>query len=250
MPIRGIRLLAHRGARLTSPENTLESFRRSRAEGADGIECDVRLTADGEPVLFHDEDGRRVAGSSRRIRAMRWKEVQELRVFGRHPVPHLDDALAFMADWPGAEIHFDLHEDDLRLVEALVRSLAASRLWERCFALDFYSKRRQLLHAKKLDGRTRVSVMPGEPWNIRASVGIGAESLCLGWDSPTTRLLYRAACLVYDVRPEIARLTAAGVPVTGGIANTAEDIRYVLAQGATGIWTDDLVLARSVLSAG
>jgi glycerophosphoryl diester phosphodiesterase len=54
-PIRPL-LLGHRGARAVPsiPENTLESFDRALADGCDGFEFDVRLTADGEAVICHD----------------------------------------------------------------------------------------------------------------------------------------------------------------------------------------------------
>lgn len=50
-------LLGHRGARTLKsiPENTLVSFDRALADGCDGFEFDVRLTADGEAVVCHDE---------------------------------------------------------------------------------------------------------------------------------------------------------------------------------------------------
>ncbi|NLI15414.1 MAG: glycerophosphodiester phosphodiesterase [candidate division Zixibacteria bacterium] len=47
-------LVGHRGASAYKPDNTLESFRQAIAEGADMIELDVRKTADGELVLYHD----------------------------------------------------------------------------------------------------------------------------------------------------------------------------------------------------
>jgi glycerophosphoryl diester phosphodiesterase len=49
-------LLGHRGARAVKsiPENTLASFDRALADGCDGFEFDVRLTADGEAVVCHD----------------------------------------------------------------------------------------------------------------------------------------------------------------------------------------------------
>src|SRR5579862_4241138 len=49
-------LLGHRGARAmkTIPENTLASFDQALADGCDGFEFDVRLTADGQPVVCHD----------------------------------------------------------------------------------------------------------------------------------------------------------------------------------------------------
>ena len=48
------RLIGHRGAKAVAPENTLASFRKAAEYGADCIEFDVRLCADGVPVIFHD----------------------------------------------------------------------------------------------------------------------------------------------------------------------------------------------------
>jgi glycerophosphoryl diester phosphodiesterase len=48
-------IVGHRGSSRRAPENTLGSFRLAFEEGADGIECDFRLTADGEIVCLHDE---------------------------------------------------------------------------------------------------------------------------------------------------------------------------------------------------
>jgi glycerophosphoryl diester phosphodiesterase len=49
-----VRVIGHRGASATHPENTLEAFRAAGAQGADGIELDVRRTADDVLVVFHD----------------------------------------------------------------------------------------------------------------------------------------------------------------------------------------------------
>jgi glycerophosphoryl diester phosphodiesterase len=49
-----MRVLGHRGARMTAPENTVEAFKAALALGADGVELDVRRTADGVLVCFHD----------------------------------------------------------------------------------------------------------------------------------------------------------------------------------------------------
>ena len=48
-------ILGHRGAPMEAAENTLASFQRALAEGADGVELDVRRTADGVLVVFHDD---------------------------------------------------------------------------------------------------------------------------------------------------------------------------------------------------
>jgi glycerophosphoryl diester phosphodiesterase len=45
---------AHRGGAALAPENTMAAFARGMAEGADGLEFDVRLSRDGVPVVHHD----------------------------------------------------------------------------------------------------------------------------------------------------------------------------------------------------
>lgn len=71
-------LLGHRGARAikTIPENTIRSFDRALADGCDGFEFDVRLTADGEAVICHDPEfnGIEIARASR-------QELKELPLF-------------------------------------------------------------------------------------------------------------------------------------------------------------------------
>src|SRR2546427_1676999 len=47
-------IIGHRGASAVAPENTLAAFARAFADGADGIELDVRLARDGVPVVMHD----------------------------------------------------------------------------------------------------------------------------------------------------------------------------------------------------
>ena len=63
-----VNVIAHRGANRHAPENTLEAFRIAVALGADGIELDVRATADGALVIHHDAhlpDGRAIADTAR-----------------------------------------------------------------------------------------------------------------------------------------------------------------------------------------
>lgn len=247
MPINGIKLYAHRGAMRTSPENTIESLERARGEGADGIEFDVQLSADGEPFLFHDDDARRVCGRAVPVASLRWRELKELKVFGRHAIPHLDDALAAVERWSGAELFVDLHQPSVSLAETAARRLAASSVASRAFVLDFYKSRRLLLAAKAAAPAVRLAVMPGPPWNVRPSCDLGAQAVSLGWDGGLTRVLYRTACALYDLPSRVVGAKARGVAVSGGIADTPDEVRYFLAQGMSGIWTNDLVMARRTL---
>src|ERR1700752_21781 len=60
-------IIGHRGASALAPENTMAAFRLAYDAGADGIEVDVRLRADGIPVVIHDEDLRRPCGLNKRV---------------------------------------------------------------------------------------------------------------------------------------------------------------------------------------
>ena len=49
-------VVGHRGAAESAPENTLESFREAKKQGADWVEFDAKLTADNKIILLHDDD--------------------------------------------------------------------------------------------------------------------------------------------------------------------------------------------------
>lgn len=232
---------------LTSPENTLESLFRAKQEGVDGIELDVQLSADGEPFIFHDDNALRVCGRDVPVAGLKWRELKELKAFGRYPIPHLDDALAAMESWPGAELFIDLHQPNVHLAEETARHVAKSAVVDRSYILDFYKSRHLLFAAKKEAPTVRIAVMPGPPWHTRASCDMGAEAISLGWDGRLTRVLYRAACAVYDLPAEVNKAKARGVSVSGGVANDPAAVRYFVAQGMDGIWTDDLAMARAAL---
>jgi glycerophosphoryl diester phosphodiesterase len=71
-------LQAHRGYRPKSDvrENTLEAFRQARAAGAVMTECDVRISRDRVPVVFHDYDLRRLGGSEQKVTDLTAQELQ------------------------------------------------------------------------------------------------------------------------------------------------------------------------------
>ena len=61
------KVIGHRGAAAYSPENTLESFREARRRGATWVETDIKLTADGVPIVMHDDSLKRTTGVDRLV---------------------------------------------------------------------------------------------------------------------------------------------------------------------------------------
>jgi len=73
-------IIAHRGASKAAPENTAAAILRACKMGAKIIEFDVRKTADGELVLFHDDKLERIAGIKGSIEGSDWESVKKLDV--------------------------------------------------------------------------------------------------------------------------------------------------------------------------
>jgi len=70
-----MKYIAHRGASLIKQENTVESLVCGAELGADAVECDIRVTADGRFIIFHDPDLVRIAGSDVRIKDKTFDEI-------------------------------------------------------------------------------------------------------------------------------------------------------------------------------
>lgn len=72
------RIFGHRGASGEAPENTLISFEKAFADGADAVEFDVRLSKDGEVVILHDPTVRRTTDGHGRVAERALKEIKRL----------------------------------------------------------------------------------------------------------------------------------------------------------------------------
>jgi glycerophosphoryl diester phosphodiesterase len=85
-------VVAHRGASYENAEHTLGAYVAALDAGAEGLECDVRLTADGHLVCVHDRDLRRTAGRRDAISTMDLADLERLDVASwKNPWADLDD---------------------------------------------------------------------------------------------------------------------------------------------------------------
>ena len=71
-------VIAHRGNSMHAPEDTMESFRQGLALGADGLEFDVRLSADGVPVVIHDPTLERTTSGTGPVADRTFDELRSL----------------------------------------------------------------------------------------------------------------------------------------------------------------------------
>ena len=130
-----MKIFAHRGvAHREADENSVEAFQRAIELGIDGIEVDVRLTKDGEPVVFHDKDLRRLAGDNRRIEDLTYRDLRNIVLRRGSSIPFLDDVTGCIP----APVQIDFEIKDKAALECIVRKLRTSKgLRERSFISSF-----------------------------------------------------------------------------------------------------------------
>ena len=100
--------VAHRGLwnHDGAPENSLAAFQLA-CEAGYGIELDVQLTSDGEAVVFHDDDLKRMTGVEGRVRDRTAADLAELRLAGTdEPIPTLLETMALVGR--RAMVHVEL----------------------------------------------------------------------------------------------------------------------------------------------
>ena len=84
----------HRGGDEKKTENTLEAFQYSSDLGFTFMETDVQFTKDGQVVVFHDIDLKRIAGLEKKISELSLKEIKSIDLIGGGKIPTLDDLLS------------------------------------------------------------------------------------------------------------------------------------------------------------
>ena len=239
-------LYGHRGASAELPENTLPSFSRALERGATAIETDTHLTRDGQLVLAHDEDGRRMAGVSLAIRDATLAEVKAWDVGwgfvdaeGKRPfagrgfrVPTLDEALAEIGDVP---FNVDLKARSPALGEQLRAILRRHRAEERVRIASF-----DLRMTRAIRGRGFIGAL---------GLGIGEVGLLVGLPRAVLRRLLRpgdaaqlpirAFGVDFASRGTIEKCHDLGLRVDYWVVNDAPTAARLLDLGADGIMTDD-----------
>lgn len=178
-------VLGHRGAPFEAPENTIASFEVARAAGADGVELDVQLSADGVPVVIHDDTLERTTDGRGLVSDVPWSWIRTLRSRGE-PVSCLADAARWAADtgvWLNVEIKART------AASATVAALREAGLGARVIVSSFHPS--VVSEVGALDRRIRRFLL-SERWDAaarQAATACGAQGICLGLEGATARAL-------------------------------------------------------------
>jgi len=148
-------IIGHRGARGLAPENTMPGFQLAADLGIDGVEFDVQRTRDGNLVVFHDENTKRVTTFEGMVQDMTLAEIEALDAgstfgpeFAGERIPTLREVLDFLR--PTNLLLFIELKDPWRyagMEASIVRLLREFDLIERTQVRSFYHAALHLIHA-------------------------------------------------------------------------------------------------------
>lgn len=136
-------IIAHRGSSMDAPENTLAAIQLAVDSGADWVEIDVQETADGEVVVFHDSDYKRVAGKKLNIWNAQSSELPSIDIgswfapeFADQTTPSLKQVLEMCRDKSGVLIELKYYGHDVALEQKVIDIVEAANMQDQVMAMS------------------------------------------------------------------------------------------------------------------
>jgi glycerophosphoryl diester phosphodiesterase len=244
-------VVAHRGASSEAPENTMEAFRLGVEAGADAIELDVHLTADGRLAVIHDETMDRTTDRTGRVADLTMDAIREADAgatfvrpgdsgepfAGRGlTVPTLDEVL----EWIPAHVGLVIEIKARAASDAVVAAVAshAVRADDRLSVISFDEA--TIERVRELDPgiKTGYLLVPTQP--IEPAMTWATERGHAGvhpWEGD----------LGLDPLPLLGKARAYGREIGCYVVNDPERMRHLAACGLWGFVTDVPRLARETL---
>jgi glycerophosphoryl diester phosphodiesterase len=233
--------MAHRGGAIEHLENSMSAFEACVAMGYRYIETDIRVTADGTLVVFHDASLERVTDRKGRVEHLSWDEVSRARIGGREPITRLEDLLGA---WP--DVRFNLDIKAAGVLAPLVRTIRRLKVGDRICLASFSDAR--LAAARRLLGPS-----------ICTSLGPrGVAALRLSSYSPRAAGLarFQAGCAQVPLQLGgralvderfVHAANARGLQVHVWTVDTEKETTEMLDLGVDGIMTDRPAMLRELL---
>ncbi len=174
----GMRVIGHRGASAYEPENTLRSFLRAAELGADMVELDVHLSADGVPVVIHDARLERSTNGRGPVRERTWAELRRLDAGQGERIPSLPEVLEALRGRCGLYIELKAPGAPAATAEALRRARPPEEVVCGSFEAGLVRELRAL--APEVPAALLVGRDAADP--IAATLAVGAHFLHACWE--------------------------------------------------------------------
>ena len=226
-------IFAHRGASAHAPENTLAAFELAYQQGADAIELDVKLSAEGIPVVIHDSTVDRTTNGSGRVADLELATLQKLDAGDGQRIPTLDEVFTSLGGQLLINVELTNYKSpNDQLLSKVVELVKKHALSESILFSSFLSK----------NLKRAANLLPDTPRGLLALPGLlGCWARTFGFRMDD----YQALHPVYkNTTPQlIERIHQMGRRVHVWTVNTADEMRQLARWNVDGIFTDDPKLA-------
>ena len=240
--------IAHRGASVAAPENTMAAFQLAAEMGSRAIELDVHLTADGHVVVIHDATLDRTTDARGAVAELSLAQVQAADAGHRYSpdgrsypfrgaglrVP----ALAEVVEWLPADVALVVEIKARAAVEATVRLLVERGVSERATVISFDAGAIERSRALDATLPTGLLIPPGAPFEGGLQQVVGAGHLSLNVFETDLGL---------DPRPLVERAAAVGKRLGCYVIDDPQRMRVVAAAGLSAFVTNRPDVAREAL---
>ncbi len=234
---RPVSVIAHRGASIEAPENTLAAFRLAIDKGTDFIELDVQESADGEVVVAHDSDLMKLGGSAKKIWDSTAAELKAVDLGSRvdpkyagEGVPTLAEVLAAVKGRARVVIELKSYGHDVRLEEKVVDVVEAAGMGKDCVFMSL--DHAMVAKMKRLRPDWRVGLLAAKA--LGNILTIPADFLAVEAGMVNARFVWRAH--------------RAGRDVYVWTVNTPVSMLRMMSCGVDGLITDKPDLGRRVVT--
>lgn len=202
------------------------------------LETDVRTTADGVALAFHDASLDRMTNHRGRIAGLSWDVVQTARIHGVEPIPRLVDLLAA---WPDVRINLDVKSDSA--VQAAIDAIRVSGAIDRVCVAAFSDRRVQAVR-QALGPRLCTALGPSAALRLRLPRSAQGRLRIAGQCAQVPARIGRRAFV--DAR-YLTAAKAYGLAVHVWTVNDRAEMTRLLDLGVDGIMTDRADLLRDLL---
>ncbi len=230
-----VKIVAHRGASHYAPDNTLTAFRLAKDMGAEMIETDIRRSADGKIVVYHDSYVKIPGGCDVHIDHATLDDLLKIPLEGGEHIPRFEDVVALCREL-ALGIYLEFKDTDDELTAQIIDILRQMRMLDQCIL--FGSRADHVVTVKLIDPTARTAFSYRQPGldPLLIAQATRADGLNLAWeDYPEPHKL---------VTPKwLARVRGAGLRIMSWHEERASELEALIALGIDNICTNDPALA-------
>ncbi|HCK67085.1 MAG TPA: glycerophosphodiester phosphodiesterase [Anaerolineae bacterium] len=238
-------ILAHRGDLAHAPENTLPSFSQAIQKGADGVELDAKLTADGHVIVFHDMTLDRTTNGTGKVASFTLDEIRKLDAGSWFDSKFVNTQVPLLE-----EVFETVGKDKLINIELTNYSTPKDGLTQKvCELIKKHNNHKQIIFSSFFASNLKIAMqtLPEIPRGLLAMPGIiGLWARSFGFMFGDYQALHPHISSVSKEQIQRAHRIKRRVHVW--TANTPAEILRLKDWGVDGIFTDDPAMAVQTLS--